>query len=212
MSHVNGMSVQELEAIFSERQIVVLIDNSGSMATRDCKGGVSRLEMAKEWVTTLCHDACRIDADGIDIITFGTTVEVYKSVTESNVDAVLAKMASRGTTPMLEALKEAHRLMDGKKCFYVIITDGEPDNGESGKVAVAKEIVASVNKQQNDDDQTHLFIQFGYDSNSTKFLQFLDDDLQSKFGAKHDAVDVIPADEIAKYSCIAEMLAKAEND
>ncbi len=206
------MQSQEFEAFVTEYQLYVLIDQSGSMAICDCPNGLSRWNYVKEQVTGLAHEAAAIDADGIDIILFGGTVDHYSNITGSNIDITLSKVRPRGTTPMLDALKIAHSKTENKKAFFIIFTDGEPDGGQAGQVSVAKEIVAAVNKQQNDEQQTHLFIQVGNDAVSTAFLSMLDNDLQSIYKAKYDAVDVVLATDAVHYTSLSELLMKSMKD
>lgn len=191
----------EMKAKFSEYDIVVMIDKSGSMATADV-GGNTRWKSMQETMGAVTRLAGQVDDDGLDVVLFGgLPVVVQSGVTAEKVDDLFASYSPSGSTPLTEALAEAFKLAgkSAKKDIIICFTDGEPND----KNSVASSIVAQSKLQEQDDDLTILFIQVGKDAGATKYLQQLDDNLT---GAKFDIVDVKTVAEVDSYASIEELL------
>ena len=165
------------KAELSEYNFLVAVDSSGSM------GAVGRWESAKDIALAVANFAGQVDTDGIDIITFGATVEAYPKSNADKITEIFNK-GPNGSTPLAQALEKANeiRKLSNKKSFTVVVTDGAPDD----EAAVAKLITEVSNSLNQDNDCTFLFIQIGDDAGATKFLVGLDDSLK---GAKFDIVD-----------------------
>lgn len=194
-------TVAEMAAKFSEYDIVVMIDKSGSMATADV-GGNTRWASMKETMGAITRLAGQVDDDGLDVVLFGgLPVVVQSGVTAEKVDDLFTSYSPSGSTPLTEALAEAFKLAgkSAKKDIIICFTDGEPND----KNTVASSIVAQSKLQEKDDDLTILFIQVGKDAGATKYLQQLDDNLT---GAKFDIVDVKTVAEVDNYASIEELL------
>lgn len=113
----DGMS---LAASFLSCDVLVLIDQSGSMSARDAHGGQSRFDAADAELTRLQRE----NAGKVAVISFSNRVEFCPG-----------GMPNRegGSTNMAAALDFAH-VADGV-CQIVLISDGEPD--EEGKTLAA---------------------------------------------------------------------------
>lgn len=163
-------------------------DVSMSMGTKDCPGGMSRIEYMKEQFTVFAKAASEWDEDGIDLITFGHQITVRKNISGDDAVATIAKLsASEGSTDTAGAIKAAfarHKETNSKQTFCMLFTDGEPND----RNAVKKAIVGITNEIQDEHEFALQFLTVGViDPGLKSFLTELDDDLK---GAKYDIVDV----------------------
>jgi len=200
-------AISSLTARLSEYDFLVCIDCSGSMGAVDRGESKSRYAKMQETVESFCRDIEKIDSDGIDLVFFGATVNAYPAVTSAKVAEVFSMREPRGGTPLGKALNQAFSMagMSAKKDFILVFTDGVPDN----EAEVRDAIVAQTMKQSSDDACTVLFVQVGNDTDATRFLKNLDDNLR---GAKYDIVDAMTVDEANQFASTAEMVLKAIND
>ncbi len=88
----------------------------------------------------------------------------------------------------------------------LVVTDGEPDD----RKAVMKVIIDASRRMQRDEELAISFIQVGTDSQATKFLKILDDELQGA-GAKFDICDTITMEDMEDLS-LSEVLLNAITD
>lgn len=196
-----------VEAKLSEYDFIVAIDASGSMGTDDMKGR-SRWQYGQETIEAFCRDLSKYDSDGIDVVVFGgANIETFQGVDAKKVGEIFSTRAPRGSTPLAEALTACVKLAgkSDKKDFVLVLTDGIPDD----KNAAAKVIRDASNKLESDDALTFLFVQVGYDSEASRYLKMLDDDLT---GCKFDIVDAKTIDEAEKFATTAELVLHAIND
>lgn len=201
--------------MLENRDYTVIIDKSGSMATRDGAGGKSRWDIAREGTLALASKVATLDPDGMTVYTFATKFKRYDNVTEQKVDQVWKENEPNGSTNLTDVLKDAlddyfKRKAAGKTKengdLIVVVTDGEPDDQKS----VAKTIVEATKKMDKDEELAIAFLQIGNDQGATKFLKRLDDDLTSE-GAKFDIVDATTQEE-AENMTFTELLTKAITD
>jgi len=194
------------EQKLSEFDFVVLIDTSGSMGATE-PNGRTRYENVQETAQAFVRDVEKFDSDGIDVVLFGASVEVFPNVTSAKVDEVFASRSPRGSTPLAQALAEAVKLgkKSNKPTFTLVFTDGIPDDQN----AAAKVIIDQSNSQETDEEFTFLFVQVGNDAQASAYLKKLDDDLTS---AKFDIVDAKTVDEANAFKTTAELVIHAIND
>lgn len=166
------------KAELSEYNFIVAVDTSGSM------GAPNRWEQAKSIALSVANFAGQVDTNGIDIITFGATVNAYENATADKIAEIFNTEKPNGSTPLNEAIVLANqvRLKSNKKAFTVVVTDGAPDD----EAAVAKTLTDIANSINQNNDSSFLFIQIGDDAGATQFLTRLDDNLK---GGKFDIVD-----------------------
>ncbi|WP_311270522.1 VWA domain-containing protein [Sphingobium sp. WCS2017Hpa-17] len=190
----------------SEYDFVIGLDASGSMASPSTRyQGKTRWQEAQETIFGLASVLGQYDADGIDVVVFGGSVEVFEGVTADKVSSIFSARSPRGSTPLAEAIQKIDALnSDGKKAVAIIFTDGEPDDRAAAEAA----IIAAAGKLEKDEDFTILFVQIGDDAGAAKFLAHLDDGLSA---AKFDIVDTISAAEADKLEPL-DLINKAIND
>jgi Mg-chelatase subunit ChlD len=195
----------------AQYDFVVLVDKSGSMATKDVKSGwfgsKSRWEAIEKTAIVFAQDLEKIDKDGIGLVLFGGDVKAYPNSNADQVAKAFSYNSPGGGTPLAEALQTALDLLKDskKKKFIMVFTDGAPNNRQ----AVKNLIINQANGQSTDDECTILFVQVGNDTGATKFLTELDDDLK---GAKFDIVDAKTAAEAEKFSSTLELVVHAIGD
>ena len=190
----------------SEYDFVIGLDASGSMASPSSRyPGKTRWQEAQETIFGLASILGQYDADGIDIVVFGGSVEVFEGVTADKVAAIFQTRSPRGSTPLAEAIDRIDALNgDGKKAVAIVFTDGAPDD----QAAAEASILRAAAKLEKDEDFTILFVQIGNDTAAAKFLAHLDDGLT---GAKFDIVDTVSAAEADLMEPI-DLINKAIND
>lgn len=201
--------------MLENRDYTLIIDKSGSMATPDQKGGRSRWLAAQESTLALASKCEQFDPDGITIYLFSGRFKRYENVTASKVTQIFRENDPSGSTDLAAVLKHATDNYFERKAAgqtkpngetILVVTDGEPDD----RKAVMKVIIEASRRMDRDEELAISFIQVGTDSQATKFLKILDDELQGA-GAKFDICDTITIDDMEDYS-LSEVLLNAIND
>ena len=193
-----------------KRDYVIVVDKSGSMSTADCNGK-SRWDAAEESTLAVARKAEKLDPDGIDLYFFNNGFKRHEGVGSEAVAKVFGEhdpMGGTNTAGVLDDVFRAWRENGKKPVTALIITDGEPNDRD----AVEKAII-DVTQEMDADEQLALsFLQIGSDAGAQRFLEKLDDDLESK-GAKFDIVDTKTFAHIEESGMtIAEVLTAAIND
>lgn len=198
-------STSSASAKLSEFDIVIAIDTSGSMGEPVKAGSsVTRWQAVQESAMTIIRDAQAIDADGLGLVLFGSSVRSFDGVTADKAREVFAGNGPRGSTPLAEALTAALSLAgkSDKKDLVVVFTDGVPND----RAAAAEVIRNASHAQETDDALTILFIQVGDDAQATAYLKSLDDDIK---GCKFDIVDVKTVEQADAFASTSELLIAA---
>ncbi|MFM7405174.1 MAG: vWA domain-containing protein [Cuspidothrix sp.] len=201
--------------MLENRDYTLIIDKSGSMATPDQKGGRTRWFTAQESTLALASKCEQFDPDGITIYLFSGRFKRYDNVTSAKVSQIFMENDPSGSTDLANVLKHAiddylQRKVSGTAKpngeTILVVTDGEPDD----RKAVMKVIIEASRRLDRDEELAISFIQVGNDSQATRFLKILDDELQSA-GAKFDICDTITMDDMEDMS-LTEVLLNAIND
>lgn len=199
-----------------DRDYVLVIDKSGSMAEKDCGNGISRFKAAEEATLAVASRLAELDPDGIKVIPFASSFRVYDNTTPDKVKQVFRENEPMGGTVLSPVLQEVFsdylkRKKDGKTKangeLLVVVTDGAPQD----EADVAPTIVKFANQLDNADLEYGIqFLQVGKDGQASAFLKRLDDGLV-KEGAKHDIVDTKTMEELENVG-LTEALLAALND
>ena len=201
--------------MLENRDYTLIIDKSGSMATKDQKGGRTRWVAAQESTLALASKCEQFDPDGITIYVFSGKFKRYENVTSSKVAEIFLENDPSGTTDLAGVLKHATDDYLQRKAVgqtkpngetILVVTDGEPDD----RKAVMKVIIEASRRIDRDEELAISFIQVGTDQQATRFLKVLDDELQSA-GAKFDICDTITMEDMEDLS-LSEVLLNAIND
>jgi hypothetical protein len=189
--------------------IYILIDKSSSMSTADVKNK-SRWSAAQEQTEHWAREAQKWDADGISVGFFANKFQLYENVTPEKVTTIFKEHGPGGSTDtheILDAVLTSYLKNRKKPILVFVITDGDATDRD----AVAKVIAKATKEMKADEEIGIQFIQIGHDSSATKFLQFLDDELVSKYGAKFDIVDTNHMDDAANMT-FEELCSKTLSD
>jgi hypothetical protein len=181
--------------MLENRDYTLIIDKSGSMATKDKAGGLSRWQIMQESTLALASKCEELDSDGMTVYLFSGKFKRYDNVTSAKVSTIFQENEPNGRTDLAGVLKDAtnnffQRKMQGQIPangeIILVVTDGEPDD----RKAVMDVIINVTQQLERDEELAISFIQIGTDEAATKFLTILDDDL-GRAGAKFDIVDTI---------------------
>lgn len=194
----------------ANRDYTLIIDKSGSMSTKDRVGGKSRWAVMQESTFALASKCEELDPDGMTVYTFSGRFKRYEQVTASKVQQIFQENEPSGRTDLAGVLEDAvnnyfQRKQAGKiesnGETIVVVTDGEPDD----RKAVMRVIIEASRRMEKDEELAISFIQVGNDSDATRFLKALDDDLQSA-GAKFDIVDTLTVDDMENLTMTEVLL------
>ncbi len=181
--------------MLENRDYTLIIDKSGSMATKDKAGGLSRWQIMQESTLALASKCEELDPDGMTIYLFSGKFKRYDNVTATKVSTIFQENEPNGRTDLASVLQDATNNFFQRKAqgqvpangeIILVVTDGEPDD----RKAVMQVIIDASQKLDRDEELAISFIQVGTDEAATKFLTILDDDL-GRAGAKFDIVDTI---------------------
>jgi uncharacterized protein with von Willebrand factor type A (vWA) domain len=198
-----------------DRDYTLIIDKSGSMSTPDQQGSRSRWDIAQESTLALARKCEQFDPDGITVYVFSGRFKRYDDVTSSKVAQIFQENDPAGTTNLASVLQDAVNNYFKRKAAgqtklngetILVITDGEPDD----RRAVFEVVINASRQMERDEELAISMIQVGSDSQATKFLKALDEQLQG-VGAKFDICDTITLDDLEDMS-LADVLLNAIND
>lgn len=185
-------------------EVVIVIDTSGTMRKKDIPNSkLTRLEAVWENASALAADLEQYDDDGITIVRFASTVDLYDGVTSAKIEDIQAEFRPMGNTVTAEALKKVidkflekrAQRGDKKPLCIIVFTDGVPDDPK----ALASLIVDTTTRIKDRSEIGILFVQVGEDPEATDYLAKLNNQL-TDVGAKHDIVAVTKLTKLEKIS------------
>jgi len=186
--------------MLENRDYTLIIDKSGSMSIKDQPGGKSRWNVMQESTLAIASKCEEFDPDGITLYLFSGRFKRYDNVTSNKVSQIFQENEPSGRTDLAGVLTDAMNSYFQRKSArqtkqngetILVVTDGEPDD----RKAVMKVIIEASRKMDRDEELAISFIQVGTDTDATRFLKVLDDELQSA-GAKFDIVDTVTIDDM----------------
>ncbi len=170
--------VQELsDAELSRLDYALVIDHSGSMGSLSSRlRGQTLMHEVREDAIAIARIAEKYDSDGITVIPFSTGVRVHDGVTSSIVEKVFDEHTPRGGTNLTDALREVHNKAKraSKDMVAIVYTDGQPDNQDT--------VISAIKAMANELGRPKIglaIIQVGNDVGAARFLDFLDNHLES---------------------------------
>lgn len=198
--------------MLENRDYTLIIDKSGSMATKDQPGSKSRWAAMEESTLAIASKCEELDPDGLTVYVFSGKFKRYDNVTASKVSDIFRENEPSGRTDLAGVLLDATNDYFQRKAAkqtkpngetIVVVTDGEPDD----RKAVMRVIIETSRRMDKDEELAITFIQVGTDQQATKFLKVLDDELQGA-GAKFDIVDTVTIDDMEDMT-LTEVLLNA---
>lgn len=201
--------------MLNNRDYTLIIDKSGSMATKDQAGGRSRWVIMQESTLALASKCEELDPDGITIYLFSGRFKRYDNVTSTKVAQIFQENEPSGTTDLAGVLQDALNNYFQRKAAgqtkvngetILVVTDGEPDD----RKGVMKAIIEASRRLDRDEELALSFLQVGTAPEATRFLKVLDDELQGA-GAKFDIVDTVTMEDMEGMT-LTEVLLNAITD
>ncbi len=195
--------------LLSSRDIILLIDRSGSMSEEDCpapRGGfgflsrisgepydVSRWNWCASELMTMARMAAGALRQGMRVVMFATDDTAYERVRLEQIPQIFGVNHPAGSTNAAAALKKqldwyftnkANHQGQSSPVVIAVITDGLPNNAR----ALKKAIVEATLAMERPDEIAITFLQVGRDRSGVNLVHELDDDLVRQ-GARFDIVD-----------------------
>ena len=165
------------EKVFRGRDLVVLIDRSGSMSESDCPGAISRWDWCKQQVVTLSEATRSVFPTGFRLGLYNNHCDVADNATvDSIVNAFTTNKPDGGTytadaiTHELREYRDRKRHGAAKPMVIVVVTDGAPNSPS----ALRDVLVNATSDMERADDLQVVFIQIGEDDQSTTLLDQLE--------------------------------------
>lgn len=183
--------------MLEQRDYTLILDKSGSMATKDQSGARSRWQAARESTEAFARRCEELDPDGLTLYVFAGKFRRYDRVTADRVATVFVENEPCGSTDLASVLDHSFDKYFERKAnalprpeTILVVTDGAPDDEK----AVMKSILRAAKRVQRQDELVITFIQIGNDLGARRFLKILDEELV-KAGAPFDIVSTVDLDE-----------------
>ncbi len=195
-----------------ERDYTLIIDKSENMSTSTPEAQTNLWSVVKETTIDIAKQCEQFDFDGLTLYLYGDNFERFKCLSKTQMREILDKTAPSGIAKLSEALQDAiskyfeRRFLGLSKPngeTLIVITASEPVDAEK----VQQTIIEASQQMTHDEELGISFIQVGTDAKAGKFLQKLDNDLQS-MGAKFDICDTVVLEKMDR-SLLAEVLLNA---
>ena len=206
----------------SERDVVLIIDQSSSMLTHDCPGSglggtgagrfggllsmplggaISRWQWCTAQTNDLSKQTSQIFNQGITVVMFSSGFQVFQRVTLRQVPDLFARNRPMGGTNLAPALgsqigayfkRRAESRGNVKPLVIGIVTDGCPNNRQSVKQA----IIEATHMMRHPQEITIVFFLIGgMDYQGERFVEGLENNL-TRAGAAFPIVRGIRFDEL----------------
>jgi hypothetical protein len=196
--------------MLNNRDYTIIVDKSGSMATKDQSGSRSRWVAARESTEAFARKCEELDPDGLTLYVFASRFRRYERVTADRVGAVFTENEPCGGTDLAGVLEHSFDAYFERKGSgthrpetILVVTDGAPDDEK----AVMRAIIRAAKRVQRHDELVVSFIQIGTDAGARRFLKILDEEMV-RAGAPHDIVSTVTLDE-AEGMGLTEVLLSA---
>jgi uncharacterized protein with von Willebrand factor type A (vWA) domain len=179
--------------MLKNRDYTIIIDKSGSMATKDQPGARSRWAAARESTEAFARKCEELDPDGLTLYVFASKFRRYEHVTADRVASVFTENEPCGGTDLAGVLDhafDAHFANQSRPETIIVITDGAPDDEK----AVMRSVIRAAKRVQRQDQLAVSFIQVGTDPGARRFLKILDDEMV-RAGATYDIVSTATLEE-----------------
>lgn len=185
--------VSDASKILLKHEIVLLVDSSASMNTRDCPSGKSRWQWCCDQAGNLLSE--NILAGKTTISIFSSNYSSHAHCRLNDLPRVFQNNSASGETYLAPALKDAiasvsSQLYAGRPALIAIITDGRPTDVNN----VRKLLIDTANSLRDPSLLNITFIEIG---TPEKYLREFDNDLVIQ-GAKADIVTLCPFGEVNK--------------
>lgn len=183
--------------MLSNRDYTIIVDKSGSMATKDQPGARSRWATARESTEAFARRCEELDPDGLTLYVFASRFRRYERVTADRVGTAFTENEPCGGTDLAGVLEHAFASYFERKGAagsrpetILVITDGAPDDEK----AVMRTLIKAAKRVSTADELAVSFIQVGNDPSARRFLKILDDEMV-RAGATYDICSTVTLEE-----------------
>ncbi|MBZ0189554.1 MAG: VWA domain-containing protein [Candidatus Obscuribacterales bacterium] len=170
-----------------DKDVVVIIDKSNSMSTKDAPYGLSRWDWTGRQLHDLAGRLRLVPRSKLDLVLFDNKTTVYDDVTVAMIPQIFSRHTPSSGTNVTGALKEQidtyFNSGSERPMVIAVITDGAPSNSRSLKDL----LVGTTHKLNNPGQLKITFLQVGNESQGDRLLPELDNDLIRQ-GAMFDIV------------------------
>jgi Ca-activated chloride channel family protein len=137
----------DVDSLLTRRNLLIVLDGSGSMADSHCSGNLSKIVAAKQAIAAF---ATKIKPeDNLGLCAFdsqGVTERAPLSLNRAAFNQALQQVRSDSNTPLGTAVtlgysllqKQARRQLGYGEYYLVVVTDGEADHGNDPRNIVNK--------------------------------------------------------------------------
>jgi len=186
-------------------EIVLLVDSSASMNTKDCPDGKSRWQWCRAQAGNLLSE--KILAGKTTITLFSSNYSSHARCSLNDLPRVFENNSASGETNLAPPLKDAltslsSQLYSGRPAMIAIVTDGRPTDVDK----VRKLLIETANNLKDPGLLNITFIEIG---TPEKYLKEFDTDLV-KQGAKADIVSLYPFSEVNSKGLVKTLAQSAK--
>jgi hypothetical protein len=213
-----GNVTERERSLLGSHDVVVILDRSRSMDTRDCPAAtprqrpwnpalessvsrrllsVSRWQWCVEQAFDLTRQTAGLPGGGVTLVLFDRDYDVFEKVGLNQFSQIMAATNVGGGTLIAPPLKSQlaeffRRRASGSQrpLAMAIITDGDPHDTR----AIRSAIIDATQKMRNPREISITILQVGTDSRGQMFLQMLNDLVGE--GARYDIVRTKPFSEL----------------
>jgi hypothetical protein len=175
--------------IISKYNVMLLVDQSGSMATDDC-GGISRWKWCEEEARNFCTNTAAALPNGVDLTLFSTNYRDIGAIHAQDLQRVFYNNYPHGGTELraplnhlVERFAFGRRAGEAKPMLIAVITDGEPSDFDD-----VEELLVAISKTIPENMVKIVFLKVGEAVRGGEFIHELDTNLVAR-GAAYDVVD-----------------------
>ncbi|HEY9681231.1 MAG TPA: VWA domain-containing protein [Oculatellaceae cyanobacterium] len=189
-----------------DHDVVLILDMSGSMTTRDCQG-LSRWD----WVGTQSNElamAAQQASSDLTVMLFSSGFQVLEHVNPAMIPLIFSRVHPGGGTALGAPLNATFLHYFGarnsnpsvKPLIVVVITDGLP--GDFGNVR--QELIDAANATKRDGEVSVTFLLVNGHLSGNRLMEELD----SQLGTQRDIVNLVEFDQVLRLG-VKESLADA---
>lgn len=171
-------------AVLGLYDIVLFVDDSGSMDYVEPSEGMKRFDLMREVMKTVAFWATLMDPDGVVVRFFNSNAEGNGLSSIKDVDDLLKTVVPDGMTPLGEQLE--NKILNkivlplmikselNRPVLTITLTDGEPSNKQAVIDTIVKCRDASMKSKYGEHAMSFGFAQIGEERAATKYLNYID--------------------------------------
>jgi hypothetical protein len=122
--------IHNIKDMFANHDLAIIVDRSGSMATKDCPGGLSRWQWCSVQASDLAEAAAQASSS-INVMFFNNKLDIFENVRPQNLPTLFNNYSPSGGTILgapLVAQLDRYFAKRSKPLIVVVITDGLPQD------------------------------------------------------------------------------------